>query len=207
MPRRPPAEHLHTPFGDLLIDYMWNQRAPSQPPLTTGQLAVRLGIAQITIRKWIYSGVVPSFDTAMQVFAQLGIPLERAVRAFENAGNTAPPLTEPVQPAASGTASGLRGVIRAHGLVGEVPGSGADEPDEWSALIQRTQADLRDAGVDEATIGAIIDRIRATQIGSPQLAPHIAAEHTEPETPEVTRRRAGSPADMQARTSKPSRPK
>ena len=176
MPRKPPSEHVHTPFGDLLLDVMYNQRAPLEPPLTIGQLAIRLGISRMTLQTWIYRGVVPSVDVAMQIFAQLHIPLERALHAYETANLPVPPLTE--TETQTRQHPGRRAHAGAH-TGGEDEDASAPDADPWTAMIAQTQADLRAAGMDEHTIGAVIDRIRATQMGSRPLAAHIAAEHAE----------------------------
>ena len=150
-----------TPWARVLLDFMWNQRPPDEPPLTNAQLAVRLHLSRVTVNHWIYNRVIPNLETAIDVLHTLNIPVERLIRAYDQEGIPAPPLAE-------------------HQADGHPADEQRRSTDQWDAMIQQTTSTLQDAGMDEHTIGAVIDRIRATQIGSrpPQpLAAHIAAEH------------------------------
>lgn len=79
-----------TPFAMVLTNYMWNKRPPNRQPLTTPQLAVRLGVPRQSVNNWIYKGNVPPIEAILAVLAQLDIPLRELYDAYKHAGLTVP---------------------------------------------------------------------------------------------------------------------
>lgn len=79
-----------TPFGRVLLTYMWSKT----PPWNAPKVAAVLGVQRNRVNNWIHNNIVPELDTLFAVMARLDIPLSRLVTAYEEAGLPAPPLTE-----------------------------------------------------------------------------------------------------------------
>jgi transcriptional regulator with XRE-family HTH domain len=79
-----------TPFAQVLLDYMWNRRNPTQAPLGVAQLAARLGVPRQNVNNWIARGTVPTFEVILAVLARLDIPLRTLYDAYQRAGLTVP---------------------------------------------------------------------------------------------------------------------
>lgn len=175
-PKKPPrdASQQQTPFGRVLIDYMWNQRDPMEPPLTTGQLAVRVGVQRSTISNWISGRFVPPLDTVFEVLARLHIPLQRLADAYRELGMQTPELLQP------DTGPQPRSFIPPS--AGQRAGA-TSARDEWDDMINRTVSALRDTGLDPDTIAAVIEHIRDRQANRQPYQQHILAEHTQPYGP------------------------
>lgn len=75
-----------TPFGKVLVDYMWSRR----PPLGAVQLAVRLRIPKQSVTNWVMRGSSPSLETILYVLAKLDIPLRTLYDAYKSAGLSVP---------------------------------------------------------------------------------------------------------------------
>lgn len=179
------VERRETPFQLVLRDFMWNQRSPSQPPLTVGQLAIRLGVSRVNVSNWITGRVQPDTNRIFTVLAQLGIPLQRFADAYRELGLTVPPLLEedltdqgPTPRAYTTPAAPLQ--------------------DEWQEMIDRTAAAMREQGLDAATIAAVIEHVRDRQANRRPYQRHIAAEHS-PSAPSAPKRARQSPEQGHAR--------
>ena len=84
----PPRER--TRFAERLQEWMWAQR----PPLTTGQLAYKLGASQQTVWSWLDRGSIPHPQMLQRIADVTGIPL---VEWYELAGYPVPRLRLPPQ--------------------------------------------------------------------------------------------------------------
>lgn len=89
MPRNTQPTEL-TPFARVLVDYMWNRRSPTRPPMNVPQLATKLGVPRQNVSNWIYRGTVPNFEVVLAVLARLNIPLRALYDAYQHAGLTVP---------------------------------------------------------------------------------------------------------------------
>ncbi len=143
-----------TPFGNLLIEFMWKQR----PPWTTGEMSRTLKVPRQTIANWVYRGLTPSIETIFYVLNTLDIPLAALTRAYQDAGV---PMPAGAVPAAD-----------------EQPQPAAPSGEEWDQLIAQTRATLQANGVSEQTIAAVVKRIEETRAGYSPIQRNIAAEHT-----------------------------
>ena len=72
----------YTPFGRLLVEYMWEQR----PPLVPNQFAERMGVRKQALSTWLNSDAVP----APQVLVRLARGMGRPVRELMTAAGFAP---------------------------------------------------------------------------------------------------------------------
>ena len=89
MPRIAEPTEL-TPFAIVITNYMWNRRPPNRRPLTTSQLAARLGVPRQSVNNWVYKGNVPTIEAVLAILAQLDIPLRELYDAYRNAGIAVP---------------------------------------------------------------------------------------------------------------------
>jgi DNA-binding phage protein len=89
MPRYAQPSEL-TPFAQVLIDYMWNRRRPTQAPLGVTQLADKLGMPRQNVNNWIYRGTVPTFEVVLAVLVRLDIPLRQLYDAYQRTGLPVP---------------------------------------------------------------------------------------------------------------------
>ncbi len=219
MPRYVQPTEL-TPFAQLLVDYMWNRRSPTQPPLGVAQLAARLSLPRQNVNNWIVRGTVPTFEVILEVLARLNIPLRELYDAYQRAGLTVPQWdkhdTAAHAPASSENAAISRSrkptaipisleyddgsyftapVPRPY--IPPAPINPAEaEAAEWQRFIDQTTAALREAGLPESEIEGVIAYMRARQHGTDPIQRHISAEHSEPAEPSEP---APNPADEQPR--------
>lgn len=126
MPRYTEPESA-TPFGKVLVDYMWSRR----PPVGAVQLAVRLGIPKQSVTNWVMRGSSPSLETMLYVLAKLDIPLRVLYDAYKNAGLSVPRFDLSSADAPIITPEGITGQRK------ETRVPVAAEPDE-SAYTSRT---------------------------------------------------------------------
>lgn len=89
MPRFAEIREL-TPYGMVLTNYMWNRRRPNQRPMTTSQLAIRIGVPRQSVNNWIYLGNVPPLETVLAVLAKLDIPMRELYDAYKLSGLPVP---------------------------------------------------------------------------------------------------------------------
>jgi hypothetical protein len=148
---------VSTPLGQLILDYCWSQR----PPLTVGQLAVRLGYNKQTVYNWTGRGEIPTLTNMARVSERTGIPLDALVRAAQE--------TEAQRWAERGK---LLPSAPAERATGETHTMSADQIVEEA--VQRIMADER---FDLATREAMAKHVREVHAGYDPMARHIAAEH------------------------------
>jgi transcriptional regulator with XRE-family HTH domain len=72
----------YTPFAQLLVEYMWEQR----PPLLPNQFAERMGVRKQALSTWLNTDAVP----APQVVVRLARGMGRPVRELMTAAGFAP---------------------------------------------------------------------------------------------------------------------
>lgn len=212
MPRYPEMPDTITPFGRVLIDYMWNRR----PPMTTHQLAIKLGVPKQSTSNWVVRGVLPPFETIMAVLAKLDIPLSTLYSAYKEAGilmprwdqqDTAELPSAKEMPPTPRTRKATVVPIQLddpHDAPAPLPYTPPppvpSQDEEWDLIIRNTQTTLRNDGVSEAAIAAILADLRRQQRGeSTPIQRSLIAEHSEPaEKPEPerqTERKAKNPAN------------
>lgn len=191
MPRYRAPENP-TPFARVLLDYMWSQR----PPLSAGQLAVKLGnISRQTVHNWLYLNNVPSIGNALDALDRLGIPLERLLQAYEEEAAAA------VAPDQTGTQTTTTTTVPATATATTTSTRREHQQpplDVWVATIERTERAMRELGMDEQTIAAVITRIQEQQRGVRPYQRHIEAEHTAPDTSPQPRVEPQTPRKMPA---------
>lgn len=199
MPRNAAPENP-TPFGQLLLEYMDRNRASKWgPPMTTGQLAVKLKTSRQTIHNWTYKAQTPILETILSVLLELNIPLNDLLERYQAAGTPLPAVfdmpsththtatqtaTTPTQPSA-----GLSGGLPA-GLPTQQPPRLRDTPaprpyvaparaaDAAAAdatalrrLEQQTIAAMRSAGMSDSGIATVLANLRATIASDPGEPP------------------------------------
>ena len=200
MPRYAELPEAMTPFGQVLTDYMWNRRPPNRPPLTTSQLAVRLGIPRQSVNNWIYKGNVPTIEAVLAILAQLDIPLRELYDAYHNAGITVPRWddSDPNAPVIQGNPvaerKGKQTTVPIPTDTDDAPAprpytpppatsAAQAEADDWQRMIDQTADALREEGLPEHAIKAAIQHLRAQQSLPPDARPiqqNLIAEHSEP---------------------------
>ena len=171
-PQRDETEPRDTPFRHVLIDFMWNRRAPLEPPMTQGQLAIRLGLPRTTIASWLTGKITPPMDLVFDVLARLDIPLQRLNDEYHALSLPVPPLlaedTGPTPrayeppPAATAAAASAR----------------PTQADEWGEMVNRVAAEAREIGMDPDTIAALVEHISDRQANRRPYQANIAAEHS-----------------------------
>lgn len=181
-PRKPKREesegesHRDTPFRHVLIDYMWNRRSPLEPPMSQGQLAIRLGMPRTTLTHWLNGTITPPLDVIFDVLARLGIPVQRLVEEYRGMGLPVPPLLEedtgptpraylpPAQPPARHATAQAT--------------AQANAGSEWDEMVERVAAEARDIGMDPDTIAVLVEHIRNRQQNRNPYDRYIRAEHS-----------------------------
>ncbi len=221
MPRYPEMPQEMTPFAKVLVDYMWNRR----PPMTTHQLAIKLGVPKQSTSNWVVRNVLPPFETIMAILARLDIPLSTLYAAYKSAGILMPRWDEQDtdSPADRANLPPTPRTRKATAVPIALDNSNSDyepvpytppspppsEAEEWDSLIAQTAQLLRDEGMDEETIANVTAHIRARQSGGETpIQRRMIAEHTEraPSTAPVipttqTRGHETSPSDDPGRPS------
>jgi hypothetical protein len=217
----PPANM--TPFAQVLVDFMWNKRPRNTPPISYNQLAIRLDVPKQSVSNWILRGSVPPLDTIMVILARLHIPLRDLYDAYVQSDLPTPawdaeeqarinadieangPLNDPVTPRKRKPA---KAPILPTGTATNHP---APEPlpytppppvptveEEWDRIVRNTERTLRNDGVSEQAIAAVISDIRRQQRGEQTpIQRSLIAEHTEPTEP------AGSTETIASESTKP----
>lgn len=204
-----PPQHM-TPFAQVLVDYMWNKRPRNSPPLSYSQLAIRLGIPKQSVSNWILRGSVPPLDTIMVILAKLRIPLRDLYNAYVQSELPAPawdaadlaritaaeqasqesgatPTDEPATPRKRKPATAIylgdtTGDAPAP-LPYRPPASLPSQDEEWELIVRNTQATLRNEGVSEEAIAAVVADLRRQQRGkSTPIQRSMIAEHAEAPT-------------------------
>jgi hypothetical protein len=110
----------YTPFAQLLVEYMWEQR----PPLLPNQFADRMSVRKQALSTWLNSDAVPAPPVVMRLARGMGQP----VRELLTAAGYAPaddPLLDRVD-----AWTYVRGVVER-----ALEGTGQHEPDETMAGI------------------------------------------------------------------------
>lgn len=205
MPRVAEMKEL-TPFAAVLVDYMWNRRRPNQRPLTTSQLAVRLGVPRQSVNNWIYSGNIPPLEAVFAVLAKLDIPMRALYDAYRLSGlpvprwdehdtsgpyqdqagrtfteHTKKPTTIPIEdiPTLSPSIGATRGPEPLPYTPPPPRDPAQEVAEEWDTLIKQTSAALRAEGMSQASVDAVIRSLRARQAGQTIAERQIQAEHQE----------------------------
>lgn len=177
---RPPVapKEPSSPFGRVLIDFMWQQR----PPWSTGRMAYELSsqwpgqqrqVPRINVQNWIYRGRLPNIDDVLTVLAILQIPLSRLVAAYREAGQAMPPLLERQEEQrelVAGSAAGSSPAPRIY----EAP---KPAQDDWEYMVAQTIASMREAGISEEGIQTTVDHLRQKQSGERYMQRQVIAEH------------------------------
>jgi len=126
MARTPRWKQLndYSPFGRILVEYMWEQR----PPLLPAGFAERMGISKQTVSKWLNTPGAPEADLVIQVARRMPLPVHLL---FDAAGFTPPeyPLysipeawefvVQRVQESAQLSAEERERIVQALALIGE----------------------------------------------------------------------------------------
>jgi hypothetical protein len=201
MPRYPEMPEQMTPFAKVLVDYMWNRR----PPMTTHQLAIKLGVPKQSTSNWVMRNVVPPFETIMAILAKLDIPMSVLYDAYKSAGILMPrwdaqdtdspadrgklpptPRTRkatavPVELDNNGTNNGTNNPGGYEPIPYTPPAPPADESEDWDALVEQTERLLREEGASDTLIAAVVSTIRSRQSGEQTpIQRALIAEHSEP---------------------------
>jgi hypothetical protein len=201
-----------TPFGQVIVDYMWNKRPANRPPLSANQLAIRLGVPKQNTNNWIFRASLPPFETIMAVLAKLDIPLRDLYDAYKKAGilmprwdeqDTDSPVTRDNLPPTPRTrkATAISTSIASNDSGDDAPAprpytpppayNPADEESaNWQRLAEQTEAAMREEGAPQAMIDAVVAHIRARQTGPDPIQHNLIAEHDE--SPATT---SGTPAE------------
>ena len=201
MPRYADLPEAMTPFGQVLVDYMWNRRPPNRPPLSPNQLAIKLGVPKQNTNNWLFRASLPPFETIMATLAKLDIPLRDLYDAYKRAGILMPRWDEadtdaPPAEAVRQPIPRTRKATAVH--TGDEPTDDAPAPrpytpqprqspeqaeaDEWQRMAEQTAAALQAEGVHADTIAAVVSHLRAQQSlppGEHPLQRNLDAEHTE----------------------------
>lgn len=197
MPRYAELPDEMTPFGQLLIDYMWNKRPPNRPPLSPNQLAIKLGVPKQNTNNWLFRASLPPFETMMAVLAKLDIPLRDLYDAYKRAGILMPRWDEHDTALPAPSLADLPPTPRTRKATAVPTGANIPEketekdkaeaeaeatpaprpsvppqqtpsvPDEWAVMIAQTEATMRAEGAPEAMIAAVVKQIRNRQSGAP----------------------------------------
>lgn len=204
MPRVAEMKEL-TPFAAVLVDYMWNRRRPNQRPLTTSQLAVRLGVPRQSVNNWIYSGNVPPLEAVFAVLAKLDIPMRALFDAYRLSGlpvprwdegdahgpyddqagrtfaeHTRKPTTFPIEDisalsALSANATAPEPMPYTPHTPAPVRDVARESAEEWDNVIAQTAKSLRDAGMSQRAVDGAIAALRARQSGALPEQPNTSA--------------------------------
>lgn len=67
----------YTPFGRLLVEYMWAQR----PPLVPNQFAERMGVRKQALSTWLNSDAVPAPPAVVRLARSMGRPVRELITA------------------------------------------------------------------------------------------------------------------------------
>jgi transcriptional regulator with XRE-family HTH domain len=150
----------------LLLDYMWSQR----PPLTYGQLAVKLGENRSSVYNWVYRNQIPTPQLLALISSRTGIPLYNLYQAADY------PIPEPPAQAQPAPQTQPQPPII----------TGAISEQVWEALIDRTIASMRalqaQGRFSDDDIHAVVAEIRHQQLGVP-LEPQHTQEEKEEQAP------------------------
>jgi hypothetical protein len=160
-----------TPWGRVIVAYMYRGRGPDNPPLTVGQLATKIGRPRQSVYNWVQRNMVPPLDEIFRVIDILGIPLSTVQEAYKAQDQQFPYIPAPSEAP----------VPKPY-----VPPI-AEAPDLWNSMIHNAVAQLRDTGLhDDAALNhferAFEEHVRHVRAGTSEFSRRLIEEHAVPKS-------------------------
>jgi hypothetical protein len=161
-----------TPFGELIQDYMAQQR----PIWTTGRMARALDVKTQSVRNWIYNGMTPPIEAILTILAKLNIPLSTLNAYYQRYGVVVPALMSPDEFSRTVNANQPGAILSQAETAARAE---QRYQEEWDEMIAHTRTAMAAAGFPESLIAATITNIEAKRFEVNPFQRYIDAEHRE----------------------------
>lgn len=180
-----PPEGL-TDFGQYLLNWMWHQQDPGQPPLNVAQLAARTGIHAQTIWGWFRERRMPTQGSLMILARGTGLSLKTL---YEVCGYAYPTEFAAPAPASAAPPHPARGEVRTpeediRENMELIRRNRSFSPEARAAIIEIMERQLQGYSVAQQLHDEehVVEGVSSTFVRIPPPAPNAALDLSTQET-------------------------